>query len=296
MKLILGTAQLGMKYGVNNLRGQLTHKESFKLLDCAFNLGIDTIDTASAYGEAENIIGEYIRNTNNHIKVCTKLIHNIYGYDKIDKIEKEIDRSLTNLNVDYIDHYFVHDIKDIINNKDLISILSEFKGKKINKIGISLYDKEDLEYVLENYGDSIDTVQIPYNVLNKNSVDEEMKINLRSKNIEVFARSIYVQGLIFCSKNKLDLIHKNAYKYIEKLKRISIKYDMTLEELSFQYVNSNDFIKSIIIGCEDEKQIIRNVSMLHNKKIFLSNEDIEDIDSEFINIEKEIVDPRLWSK
>ena len=57
-KIILGTAQLGMNYGITNKKGKLNFKESKDILNQAISFGIKTLDKAQNYGDAENLIGQ----------------------------------------------------------------------------------------------------------------------------------------------------------------------------------------------------------------------------------------------
>ena len=59
--LSLGTAQLGLSYGINNTDGKPDEKKAFEILDCALENGINTLDTAAAYGESEQVIGRWLK-------------------------------------------------------------------------------------------------------------------------------------------------------------------------------------------------------------------------------------------
>jgi aryl-alcohol dehydrogenase-like predicted oxidoreductase len=56
-KLCLGTAQLGLDYGVNNLTGKPRFEESRAIIQTALESGITAFDTAPAYGDSEEILG-----------------------------------------------------------------------------------------------------------------------------------------------------------------------------------------------------------------------------------------------
>ena len=58
-KLILGTVQFGLEYGINNLKGKPDKKTVFEILSYANNKGIKYLDTAELYGDAHNLIGEF---------------------------------------------------------------------------------------------------------------------------------------------------------------------------------------------------------------------------------------------
>ena len=58
MKLALGTVQFGMPYGIANKSGQVSREKAKEILVLARLSGIDTLDTAIAYGESEACLGE----------------------------------------------------------------------------------------------------------------------------------------------------------------------------------------------------------------------------------------------
>ena len=74
-KLVLGAAQLGLDYGINNKRGKPSREESLAILDRAFESGINTFDTAFAYGDAEEIFGEFMesRGVRDKVSIISKL-------------------------------------------------------------------------------------------------------------------------------------------------------------------------------------------------------------------------------
>src|SRR6056297_432337 len=59
-KLCLGTAEFGLDYGVANKYGKPSLEKAFEMLDFAFERGIHFFDTAQAYGNAEEVLGEYL--------------------------------------------------------------------------------------------------------------------------------------------------------------------------------------------------------------------------------------------
>ena len=58
-KLILGTVQFGLNYGINNTIGKMSEDKVFELLETAYDLGIRTLDTAEAYGNAHSVISNF---------------------------------------------------------------------------------------------------------------------------------------------------------------------------------------------------------------------------------------------
>lgn len=66
-KLILGTVQFGVNYGINNNAGQVTQTEVNRILEYAAENGIEKLDTSSAYGNSEEALG------NSNLINCKKL-------------------------------------------------------------------------------------------------------------------------------------------------------------------------------------------------------------------------------
>ncbi len=72
-KMTLGTVQLGLSYGVNNIAGMPTKERSFAILDAAYEGGVTVLDTSDDYGKSEEVIGDYLReNPDKHFEICTK--------------------------------------------------------------------------------------------------------------------------------------------------------------------------------------------------------------------------------
>jgi len=93
-KIALGTAQFGMDYGINNQRGKIPEKEVFDILYEASSSGIDTLDSAYAYGNSEDVIGNFIRESKKELKIISKSPNK-----ESREIEKIFDSSLKKLNV-----------------------------------------------------------------------------------------------------------------------------------------------------------------------------------------------------
>src|SRR5688572_844938 len=71
-KIVLGTVQFGLDYGINNKVGKPSRNEVFRILNCASSLGIDTLDTANAYGDSELLLGAFFKEYGCIFKVCSK--------------------------------------------------------------------------------------------------------------------------------------------------------------------------------------------------------------------------------
>ena len=194
MKLAIGTAQFGNKYGITNTSFKLKQGMANKILDVAREHSIEFLDTASSYGESEKIIGKAIRASDN-FKIISKTIKfdgmKISNSDLIN-LEEQFYLSLKRMKQNSIYGLLVHRPSDLIkkNGERIFKKLIDLKRKKLlKKIGISVDDKEKLELLIEKF--PIDIVQIPINIFNQTFVNDELLVKLKSKKIEIHVRSIF---------------------------------------------------------------------------------------------------------
>ena len=195
MKLALGTAQFGMKYGLSNAVGKVPQIEAQKMLNFALNHSIDLLDTAISYGSSEECLG---RTGVAGFKVVTKLppipdsCENIYPW-----VEKQIAASKSRIGVDAFYGLLLHKASDLNGAKasELYTALdSHRKSGEIQKIGISIYSPEELDLINKKF--SIDIVQAPFNLIDRRLHTSGWLDKLKKRGIEVHARSIFLQGLL----------------------------------------------------------------------------------------------------
>ena len=70
-RLALGTAQLGMPYGIANRTGKPDLAAARSIVDTAWDAGIRYFDTAQAYGDSESVLGQALENRD--AAIITKL-------------------------------------------------------------------------------------------------------------------------------------------------------------------------------------------------------------------------------
>ena len=183
MKLAIGTAQWGMEYGINNSLGIVKDSEIEKMKSFLIQENINMIDSARSYGNSEKKIGKLF---NNDFKIVSKF----GNVNKLGSIKEQLDHSLRNLKLKFIYGYLFHDTKELINNLKLWDDLKSLKEmNRVKKIGFSIYEINDLEYLIENKCIP-DIIQLPYNILDRKF--EKYLPNLKKMNIEIHARSIFI--------------------------------------------------------------------------------------------------------
>ena len=73
MNFTLGTAQLGLDYGIANFSGKPDKNSAFEILNQSVKSGVRYYDTAAAYGNSEEILGEYFASHNSDVFIITKI-------------------------------------------------------------------------------------------------------------------------------------------------------------------------------------------------------------------------------
>ena len=286
-KLILGTVQFGLDYGVNNTIGKASSANVKEILDAATQHGVSLLDSAESYGDSHEKIGEYHKKSSNSFQVITK-----FSPARLDLPTNIIERVHTNLktlNVESLYSYMFHsysDYKKFYPNfkKDL-----EFLRKKnfIKKIGVSLYTNKEFEDVLKN--NDIDLIQLPFNLFENSSRKKDVILKAKSKEFEIHARSIFLQGLFF---KKIDTIKGKLLPLkpqLEKLALIKTKYNISTERLALQYVLQKQYIDKVLIGVDSVEQLINNIK-ISSETIKIPSEEIDKINV----INNKLLNPVNW--
>ena len=114
-RFVFGTVQLGIQYGVANSSGKPTLSHSKWMLDTAIDGGVSLIDTASAYGDSESVIGQSLdKNKKKQLSIVTKLdpLSGLMSDASISSVIYQVDasvyNSLANLAIAKIDTLLLH--------------------------------------------------------------------------------------------------------------------------------------------------------------------------------------------
>ena len=289
-KIVLGTVQLGLDYGINNQLGKPDLNNSFEILQTAYNSGISFLDTAEAYGDAVDIIGKFHAEKKVEFNIISK-----FGSIKSETdLNKNISETLTKLNQNSLYAYLFHspsDIKKLQTLPKLVSQLNDLKsGGKIKKIGISIYTNDDFEQAIKN--PLIELIQFPFNVFDNNNKRLEILKKAKDNGKEVHCRSVFLQGLFYKKPNEIPNKLTLLIPYLEVLNSISKKLNLTITELALNYALSNPYIDKVLIGVDSVNQLNQNIS---NINFNLTQSDFKLID-ENINIkEEELLYPYNWN-
>ena len=275
----MGTVQFGLEYGINNTKGQTTKDEVSRILIKCKEVGIVHIDTAAAYGNAEDVIGEIMQSEglSNSFRITTK-----YKGDGISDLYRSTRESHRKLRVEKLHCQMFHSYQDFKNSDDFI------KPDSVDKIGVSVYTNEELLDTIKD--PKICVVQCPFNLLDNHSVRGESLKLAKEKGVEVQVRSAFLQGLFFMDRNYLPSVLIDLKGPLEELDRICFKNKITMSHLALGYCLSKDYIDRVVIGVDSLEQLNLNIEAI---KTPLPKSIIEEIDKITV-INQKLLNPTNW--
>lgn len=194
-KIILGTAQFGLDYGVSNSSGKMTLSDVKKTLKVAREAGIRTLDTASAYGDSESVLAKAGYDS---LNIITKLSEVPEGVPEVGRwVESQVGLSLRRLNSERIYGLLLHrpaQLKSVF-GREIYRTLEALRGQGVlQKIGISIYSPDELATL--PVGMTFDVVQAPFNIFDTRMLSSGWADRLADNGVEFHARSIFLQGLL----------------------------------------------------------------------------------------------------
>jgi aryl-alcohol dehydrogenase-like predicted oxidoreductase len=195
-RIVLGGAQLGLPYGILNGGETLSREEVARILNTAVDHGIDSIDTAIAYGQSESIIGETSQNRFNIISKLPPLPVDVSNVSEW--VHSQVQGSLSRLKCTSLDALLLHRPQDLTGAQgaELYAAIGSLMAEKmIHRFGVSIYSPEDLGGIIGTF--DIHVVQAPLNVFDRRILG--VTDQLSALNIEVHARSVFLQGVLIAS-------------------------------------------------------------------------------------------------
>ena len=284
MKIALGTAQFGIDYGIANKSGQVNFLEAKSIVNYASSIGIDTIDTAIAYGSSQKCLGKIgIK----HQQIYTKL-PKIPGYQSNLKewVNDHVQESIEILKVKKLSGLLLHRPSQLldVDKKDLWKILNDLKTKGlVRKIGFSIYTPDELEVLYSSF--KPDIVQAPFNLLDRRLKESGWLEKLYDANIEIHIRSIFLQGLLLMSDNERPKKFDKWRAVWAKLENWTKENNTSKIEAALSFAFSDNRVSRIVIGVDSLNQLKDIVAKCQITTDFPNSIKIED---------SRILDPSKW--
>lgn len=254
-KLALGTVQFGIPYGINNTTGIPDQDELNSIFSTAQLNGIQTFDTAIAYGNAEERIRPFLFEG-------AQVISKFPPASTAHTLAQELVESLKRLGQNHLYAFMAHDADLLLKQPDLWAELIRLQADKlIIKKGYSLYHPEQLEKLLE--ADFIpEIVQVPYNLLDRR-FGPAMK-QLHDMGVEIHIRSVFLQGLYLMELSKLPEKLQAISSELKQLHDLALSENVSMSALALNFATQNPHIDQVVIGVDSSFQLHMNLKVLNS--------------------------------
>lgn len=254
MKLALGTVQFGLPYGIANQVGQVTRPKVKAMLQLAAASGIDTLDTAIAYGESETCLGEI---GVQYFKLVTKLPAVPDGCaDVAAWVQEQVASSLSRLGVSELYGLLLHRSEQLL-GKDGKALYQALQGLKeagqVQKVGVSIYAPGELEALIPQY--RFDLVQAPFNLVDRRLHTSGWLQRLKHVGVEIHTRSAFLQGLLLMPRADIPAKFAPWTELWDKWHNWLACHSATAVHVCLAYPLSFPEIDRVVIGADSKNQL-----------------------------------------
>lgn len=285
-RLVLGTVQFGLDYGIANQAGQVSQPAVDALLNRAREGGLDMLDTAIAYGDSETRLGAA---GIDDFRVITKLPS--LPPDCADVaawVRRQLDESLARLGVDTVYGLLLHDAKQLTGplGKALLGALSEAKqAGRIAKLGVSIYAPDELAAISQCL--RMEIVQAPLNLLDHRLVDSGWMQRLHDTGVEIHVRSSFLQGLLLMPEAEVPVKFSPWRPLWSRWHAWLADHPGQAVAACLAYPMSFPQVDRVVVGVDSLTQF---EELLAAEKLAFTMKDLPDLHTE----EERLINPSLW--
>ena len=274
-------------WGIGGNWDDVKDDEAMSVLKRSLEKGVNFFDTSDVYGDgrSEKFIGKFIKSTSEKIYVATKTGQRIRPYIpegyNIKNLEKFIDRSLINLDVECIDLLQLHcPPKEICSKKELYEIMDEFVKKgKILHYGVSVFNLSEAIAAIKF--PNVKSIQIVFNIFRQKPMEDFFK-EAKKRNVAIIARGSLASGLLTGTidhNTKFNTNDHRNYNFdgksfdigdtfsgvnfkkgleaVEQLKKI-LPENFTLTDLALKWILTHEAVSVVIPGATNKVQVEAN--------------------------------------
>jgi aryl-alcohol dehydrogenase-like predicted oxidoreductase len=285
MNFILGTATFGAKYGIANNKNALTELEIFQILREAESLGISLLDTAPAYGRAEEIIGKFHSQANT-FEVISK-ISDVHEFSP-EKLINELEESVSKLGIPKFSAILFHKPETFANhpaelvNEAIENILST---GLVDTLGVSVYDEEEINFISENFP-RITLFQVPENIMDRRLHGSDLVRRLASQGIKFHVRSIFLQGLLLMKSESFPNETSGVKSGLSELEKYIMSNGVSALDACLNYASTIEWASGVVVGVNSKTHL---QEIINYQKFDI---DLGKLPNPFL---KSILDPRDWA-
>ena len=284
-KLILGTVQFGLDYGITNTSGEITDDAVSQMLQYCAENKIELFDTAADYGNSQQRLGD-LAPRNSTPSYVTKFSLPADGLEPSG--ENLFLKSMELLQVEKLYGVLIHKLTDLSDPR-LPSTLSILRSARdaglIARIGVSIYNLDDLKLAIKVFPD-LDLLQLPANILDLHLLESEELLQLKARGVEVHVRSVFLQGMLLAAPEKLTDFFDPLRPALVEINSVAAGAGKTVLEVVLAKIRHHPSVDGVLVGAtslQELEEINQNW-----------NATGDFFDFELPKVPEEILDPRTW--
>ena len=284
-KLVLGTAQFGLAYGLANETGKVSSDTVQQLLKVASAFNITMLDTAIAYGDSEQVLG----------------LHNLAKFEITSKlpavpsnclnveewIVEQTVSSLKRLSTDKLNGLLLHRPDQLLesNGEKIYKSMLRLKEQgTVDKIGVSIYGPDELSELIKRF--DFDVIQAPMNILDRRMENTGMLKQLKKTGVAIHIRSAFLQGLLLMPSEKIPVYFTPWASLIKQYHHWLNQQGISPLQACLSYLNQYSDIDKIIVGVDNIWQLKQIAAAMDTP--------ITDIPDCLQSVDEGLINPSRW--
>jgi spore coat polysaccharide biosynthesis protein SpsF len=302
-ELVLGSVQLGLDYGAANRTGKPSLGTALTLVRRAADAGIAQFDTARAYGDSEERIGEALQGRK-AIRTITKLspLNDLAADAARDDVRAAVDASieasLTALRRERLDCLLLHRASHMtaFGGEIWDRLLERLEDGSVLSLGVSV--QSPLEALMALANPDVVHLQLPFNILDWRWREAGFQNCLAARpNVTIHARSTFLQGVLAADDPavwpRIEDVSAEALTKLIAYLAWELKRD-SAADLCLAYARGQDWIDGVVVGLETEEQLERNLGLFVKRP--LTPEECRRVEACIPRLPIQLLNPALWPR
>lgn len=299
-RLMLGTVQFGLDYGIANTAGRPDEQTVQSILRAAAEAGIDGLDTAAAYGDSEEVLGRALTETGLAGQFCviTKipaLPDDPPSGGPTAWVRRHLAASREKLRLDCLPVVLLHREADVASCFE--ELLAAKQRGEVLAVGLSGGNCPAVTREAVDTG-RLEALQVPVNLFDRRFREETGTLEAAySQDLPVFARSALLQGIaampVEAIRRKGTFFEPFA-ELRERLDGLAAGAGLEPVELALRYVLSLRGVSRLLFGVETPEQLQQNVTVASRGP--LPEELRAAVDAAVPDLSAELTDPSRWPR
>ncbi len=273
-KLILGTVQLGMPYGIANTSGQPDHATAREIIKTALENNITYFDTAQAYGESESVLGIVLEELGvlDEVHITSKLSASLDPTD-MSRLESAIESSFSRLRVDRLWCMLLHKPEWLASwDEGLANVLHRYQREgRICHLGVSLGTVRDAPAALAH--SDVAVLQAPCNAWDRRMKEQGYLDAAHTAGRLCCIRSVYLQGLLTMTPEEVAVKLPEAREAAVRWWKLAGAFGIPPKELALRYALT--LCAPLVVGAESPGQVAETARLAQQAP--LTPQDIQTI-------------------